>query len=95
MALEKAFARADEASDWTGSSAPFLLVVHTVANRVRIICRAVSWQAVLLKPGIGYDGSGRLIFISPDVHRAADNTRIAVEVNVRDDIGVVPGIDAG
>ena len=74
---------------------PFLPVVHAVAVGIGVIRRAVGGQAVLLEPGVGNDGSRRLIFISADVHRAADDARVAVQVGGAGDISIVAGIDAG
>src|ERR1019366_2751000 len=73
---------------------PILVNVHSGAVQVGVIRRAVGGQAILLQSGIGNDGSRCLIFVSADVHRAADNVRIAVQVGAADDIGVVAGVDA-
>jgi hypothetical protein len=36
-----------------------------------------------------------LVFIRADVHGAADDARVAIEVGAGGSIGVVPGVDAG
>src|SRR6266566_6748183 len=62
---------------------PFLPVIHAVAIRIGVVGRAIGGQAVLLEPGDEGGELWRAEFISADVHRAANNTWVAVEVSLR------------
>jgi len=55
----------------------------------------VYGQAILLEPGVGNLADWRLILVSADVHRAADDARVAVKVDIGGHITVVSRIDAG
>lgn len=77
------------------ASDPILIDVEACAIEVCKIHRAVYGQAVLLEVGVGDDGCGRLIFVRADVHGAAGDAGIAVEVGGAGDVNIVAGIDAG
>ena len=76
------------------SGNPFLPVAHAVAVRVRIVHQTVRRQSVLLQPGVGKDRGRRLELIRADVHRAAGDAEVAIEVVRAGGISVVAGIDA-
>ena len=78
-----------------GSGNPLLPVVQAVAVGVGEIRRAVRGQTVLLRPGVGENGRRRLILIRADVHRAASDAWVAVEVGAGGDVGLFPALMQG
>src|ERR1044071_9981269 len=78
---------------WAGAAAPFLPVVHSVSIRVRVICRSVYGQPVLIKPLIRDGAGGRLELESTEVYTPALNSRIAVKVRHANRGGVDAGVD--
>ena len=49
----------------------------------------------MLEPGVGKLGGGVLKFVRADVHRAANDAGVSVEIHIGRDVGIVAGVDAG
>ena len=72
-----------------------MVIVHTIAVRVGGIDRGINGQIELLELGVGNHRNGRLKFICANVHRAANDARVAVEIGCVRDVRIIPSIDAG
>ena len=71
-------------------------IIHAVGVRVRVIGRAIGWQAVLSEPGMKAGQPGRALkFIRPHIYGAAADARTAIQVGGGDDVWIVAGIDTG
>src|ERR1043166_8937122 len=78
-----------------GSSYPFLPIARAITIEIRKIGGAIGGNAVLLEPGVG-DSRGRILkLVGAEVHSAASDARVAVQINRVGNEVVVAGVDAG
>src|SRR5207247_11455334 len=78
-----------------GAGAPLLPVVQTVNVRVDVIRRAIGGQTVIPQPRVGDERLRRLELVRTNVHRAADDARVAIQIRTGRRRGVGAGVDAG